>query len=1423
MVKLDKLGSFETYRTRPPVIMPETTSNRKKNQAFIVVAPTIEQEMKYLASNQVLKFRYLSKYFIDKRWDHTLYGKGRQVIKLNDDGAVNNLLLANSAGSLKDVKDITSYLPTSKSRPLKDFNVLVEANYATEMILSNEKDHRRMSIKSREWLSEIERIYGTVSSGTIGNYLGNYTCTMIIPLELWFTESELSNPMLLFKLTASNPMGHMLRMLSDAKTLSRFGNVVLVYGEFILILNASDVPTEAKSDYIMDIIIRYFRKFTTANNKIAYYDTPDETDEDIAANERLKAAEKVTNTELVTDSIMVKSGIDPDSKSREKVQTVVEKHINPDVNTPTISNDDNNVVVDLKDVVIKAPDDVDVLLTAKTEGKSVASVKRDQVLKEKYKELSIGNIPITNIIEEEHNTEIPPQKIEVHTVNPALKEIKSTKFESTYNASLMTKDMTNILMHFSHVVPVFYLNKDVEVIDVSTPTDRILRYTVQFEDTDRKRHRFSFKMPKIYQDRYLYLNDQKMNIVHQKFPYPVTKVSPDRCQAVSNYKKIFTERYGGNLSPRIARIKKAFTGPNCPRMVSIVPGNCTTLNTMVMTTIEYDELANSIVKMDIGKSGDSYTFYFSVSDARSVISMDNFSKKMNFLPDDGAKYLIPLAVHRQRSSGKAATYYAVSGKTNQVYDSNGKQCGELSEFIVSCCENYDKTLADEFATISTGTKFVYSRSKIMGEWVPTVLMLAAADPGGLTAVLQKAKIQYTFLEKRPTDLDKDLVGIIPFSDGYLTFDRYPYEKSLLMNGLSSFPSKEYSFYDMDTYDAYVQIFDGLFNSKAMIDALRNFYYMFVDPITMEVLIKLNMPTNFTDLLLFCNDILADNTYQIDSDYHNSRLRSNEIMLAQLYCELANAWSYYVAGKAEKFSIPEDCIVKYMLTSNIVDPHSQLNLVLEMENDRQVKLKGPSGMNEDHSFTLEKRAFHPSMAGIIGMNSTPSGSVGIDRHLTLNANITDARGFVEVDKPEYDGSELATPGEMLQPFGVESSDVERLAMALSQSKHVVPVADSCSPPVTYDMERVAPYLSNDFTKIAKKDGYVKSIKDNIMIIEYNDKTIDDIDLSVYPAKNTDGGFYIMNQLQPTVKVGERVKAETLVAIDPKYINQYDMFGDPLCNVGTMGRIAIVTNGGVYEDSCTITDNLAHRMATRITRQKRVILSKYANIKHIVSTGTDIKANDPLLTFDDTRDEFTSGILAAIADEADDSDEMIATNAPVLSKVTGTVKAIDVCYSALPEEMSDSLRSTITKLTKEAQIRKKELEKSVGNIYDANIIIPPVDRLIPDSGGKIRGTKCPDGVIIDFYIEYEDVMAPGDKISYLSALKGIVSDIIPDDLAPYTAENPDIKIDAFLSEIGVYKRMTLDVIKCGMMNKIVIDKKRRLKAQYHDRIKTELQKK
>ena len=1424
MVKIDMLGYFEPYRVTPPAIIPDIDSNRKKFCTYSVIAPTVSDGISWMSDNpDKVKFRGLYKYFVPKKWLMQLYGFGNKPIIPDGENEITNVLSDKlKTGNLLNVDGVTSYLVNSTSRPLRDMNVLVEANFIAEQIFNNPKDRRVNAIKVKDWIVKLTDYYDKAFNAP--GFLGKYTKHLtIIPISLWFNTDELMNVEVIFKKINKNKMAQFMMQLTSVENLRKLYDVILIDGKNIMRMSTNMIPDTAKgkeSEYIKDSMTQFLRRCYLSRTKVSAVE-PDPVEDEVEEEKRDKVvgnAEHSANVDNNVDKILASSRIDADTvtpETKEKLSAAVSSTI-VDKNPAGVNPD-----TDLNDEVS------DILYRAKMEGRSVASVKRNDMLREKYKDLTIGSRKIIDIIADGEKYEITPIKIRAHTVNKNLQQNKAHELERAYNENLAQYDLANILTHFSHITPAVMLNT-INVSDASTPTDRLIRYDVQFEDENRGRHKFHFLMPKMYRDKYLYLNDMEMNISHQKFPFPITKTAPDRVQLVTNYNKLFSERYGTNLSPRITKIKKILSMGDTANTISIERGDSTILNQMELTTVEYDDLASIMTKLQCGKrGGDIINVYFVVDHARAAVLTEAPKKVKHTTTDaEGAvtveyvedNTLLPLAVRNKKSSS-TKDYYFISGKTNQVFDTVGECYGELSEFITNLMIEADPTLESKFDSTTTGTRFVYSRTKIMGEWLPSVIVAAAADPGGLSEVMKKAKIKYVFTEKRPK-VDSDATGVIPFSDGYLAYDRYPYENSLLMNGLLIVPTREYAFTDFGMRDTFVELFDLMVGRRAIIDGIQNFYYLMVDPITKDILEQLNMPTDFTTLLLYCVGTLSDNTFQIDSNYNNSRVRSNEIINVYLYKALATAWEMWRMGRAEKFSIREDAVIKALMEVQIVDPHSKLNVTLEAENDSLVKLKGPVGMNEDHSFTLEKRAYHPSMAGVVAMNSTPSGEVGIGRHLTLNANIENARGFVKLNKDDYDGTELASAGELLQVFAVESSDIERVAMSISQAKHLVPVSKQTSNLITYDMDRTIPYISNDFAFRTKQAGKVLKIENDIMIVEYKDGTMEDVDLSRHPDKNIDGGFYIMNKMEPLLKEGQRFDENEIVAIDPKYINTNDMFGEPCANIGALARVAFVTNGGVYEDSGYITDKFAHDMATRITTQKRVILSKFANINYIVNVGQEITANEPLMTFDDTEDEFSSQLLQSIAEESEDDDEIIATNAPIISKVTGVVTDIMVYYTIDPSEMTPSVRKIVEKYTNKEDKRRKTLSKYI-KPSDSNTILRPTEKLIPDSLGKVKGVQLGEGVMIDFYIEYLDVMAPGDKAS-VTALKCTQSFIIPQKYAPYTESNPDRPIDMAISCIGMYKRMCLDVIKTGAPTKLLIELKRRHKDKYLERIRKELKK-
>ena len=321
--------------------------------------------------------------------------------------------------------------------------------------------------------------------------------------------------------------------------------------------------------------------------------------------------------------------------------------------------------------------------------------------------------------------------------------------------------------------------------------------------------------------------------------------------------------------------------------------------------------------------------------------------------------LLPIGINKK-------TVILLNVDTNIVEGTNK----DLVDFIVDLITKDNPDLKKQFLDAKIGKKFMYSRVSIMSKKIPLVVLLGYKD--GLTTVLRKAGIKYEFSDKRRvlTGSEKNSKGIIQFADGYLIYDAYPFSNSLLMNAFLDIDTKMYNYDLFDSKEVYVDIIQNIVGTRTFAKGIDNFFQLFIDPITLNVLNDLNMPTDFTELFLYATRLLEDNMFTRESDLSNYRIRSNEIINVYLYMIMADAYALYKdtanASTPIKMTVPQDKLMKELLSSVLVEDKNILNPAIEVTN--QCTYKGPSGLNLDQAYDIEKRAYSQSMVGLIGMSS-----------------------------------------------------------------------------------------------------------------------------------------------------------------------------------------------------------------------------------------------------------------------------------------------------------------------------------------------------------------------------------------------------------------------------------------------------------------------
>ena len=262
--------------------------------------------------------------------------------------------------------------------------------------------------------------------------------------------------------------------------------------------------------------------------------------------------------------------------------------------------------------------------------------------------------------------------------------------------------------------------------------------------------------------------------------------------------------------------------------------------------------------------------------------------------------------------------------------------------------------------------------------------------------------------------------------------------SILLNGIKFLDTENYNMDDYNITEPYLDYFKKVYGKIAIINTLSNAYDFIIDPITKEILEDINLPTNIVELCIYANSLLSDNAHLEENSQILSRIRSIEIIPAMLYKEISKEYINYKnsAGK-KQLSIQRDCVIKNLLALQTVEDYSTLNPVVELEKDRAITSKGYVGVNVDRAYTEAKRSYDPTMVGIMAMSTSPDGNCGINRFLTMEPNITSARGYVDIKsdkREELKDINLFSPAELLYPLGNTRDDAIRTAI----KKHAVAV-------------------------------------------------------------------------------------------------------------------------------------------------------------------------------------------------------------------------------------------------------------------------------------------------------------------------------------------------------------------------------------------------
>lgn len=983
----------------------------------------------------------------------------------------------------------------------------------------------------------------------------------------------------------------------------------------------------------------------------------------------------------------------------------------------------------------------------------------------------------------------------VDTHNPNIVETKFNNFDRSYNKKKLQKDIDNAVGQLSNAsTKVYVVGKEEE--DSSTQRDLKKTLTYHLVDEKGKKMTLKFDVPVIFDDHYMYIKGNKKMLTHQWILKPIVKTGKDAVQIATNYKKMRIVRKGQGDIKGDALLKYIRSNVGGYK---VTEGNAYPINTKYHTTVEFDSFSRKLME-------------FAIRENRFILDLPLLFKEMdkNHIKYDKINLEETMVVGFNTVTKKPLTI-----RTDDSF----------FDFVISFLSNEERVQMMKNSGKSNGNKrLACSTVKVLNKTAPLILILLYFE--GFTKVMKKANIEFKLLDKvdgHPSEtVDLYEWGLTELDDGYIKWKRNPSENSLLMNGLNSLPMYLYGKDELESKNTYMYLLTTIYTYANQAFNLDQFYDFMIDPITKEVLGDLKLPQDLVSLCILANKMLKFSEYSQESDLKNVRLRSNEVIPYHIYQAITDAYHKYRTTQHRKKPSPivlkQDAVIKRLLKqpASVMTDASVNHPVMDASHLHSVNYRGEDGLNMDHAYNMNIRGYNESMLGVCGITTSNDANVGIKRQLTLDPNITSTRGYVDVcgkaNLDNLDSSKLLTPMEMLTPLGVQHDDPTRTTMAFKQTTNMVPTHESDSVLIGNGMEKVLPYhISSEFSIVSEDDGIIVDRNEEAVVIKYKNGKYRTVDISPRIRKNSSTGSYVLNQMECAKQIGDKVKKNEVVAWDKSSFTANPDKGCSM-NTGPLVKIAIIPEWDVYEDSAPISQRAATALTSTVVMPIEVRLTKDALISETKKIGDKVEAGESVIRYDNYRED--PDMVEILQSLREEFNEDIIENSQTTEKSHFSGKIVDIkVVSSVPlDEMSDSCRKFVSTHWNRSKKKIKFLEKYSN---DTDLKYYKSGNLIENSPEPVSEEDIKyDGIIVTYFVAYDDVMARGDKLASEFALKSIDSHVIEPGLEPRSEFQPEKPIDLIVAPLSITARKTPSIFLAMFGNKILMYAKDAMKEYWEN---------
>jgi len=988
---------------------------------------------------------------------------------------------------------------------------------------------------------------------------------------------------------------------------------------------------------------------------------------------------------------------------------------------------------------------------------SAAEYRRYQQLSVAYKAIPSpdGKTTLDKFIQ------IPQETLKIESV--PIKEIKTVvdksmlkssllAFDERYIKEVMHKDVAGMVLNMQNA-GIAVTNYQVEKVE--TILGSFTNHVVKVTPVEGHSTTWQFKLPALEDDGTYRANGVKYRMRKQRGDLPIRKTGPDRVALTSYYGKAFVNRsskvvndWGQWLRNTVMSIG---LDPEQKAISELHPGEVFD-NTFKCPKL-YSALAMGFRSFTLEPYYDRTNGY----QGKWLINLDHTARErlygleaMKAYETDGA-VIIGSRLDKEES-------FLVVDRHNALYRTEGGTLIEMAPIEEMLLVDRERVPVD------------FAELKVLGRAIPVGMVLGYEL--GLERLMQLLQVTPRRVPAGTRSGMLEDEWSLVFSDETLVFSRDDQLASMVLGGFNDYHRtiRQYSVYEFDRRGVYLNVLEANGNSARYVREMDMMYQLFVDPITRDLLIEMEEPTDFRGLLMRSCELLLTDQHPDELDPAEMRIKGYERMAGAVYSELVKSLRAHSA-RSGKSRLPID-LHPYAVWKNIAqDPSislvSDINPIENLKQQEAVTYAGTGGRG-GRSMTKHTRAYHKNDPGTISESTVDSSDVGINIFTSADPQFTSLRGISKrFKKGETGVTALLSTSALLAP-GSDRDDPKRVNFVGIQNSHGVACAGARQAAVRTGYEQVVPHRNSDlFALTAKKPGRVLSVTDTGMVVQYDDGEVKGYELG--RRYGNAAGLTIPHSVVADLREGQKFAAGALICHNDGFFER-DVLNPNgvVLKTGIIVKTVLLESTQTLEDSSSISKRAAALLATKMTKVKDVVITFDQSVRKLVKVGDTVEAEDILCIIENAVTANTD----LFDDESLDTLRLLSAQAP-LAKAKGVVERIEVYYHGEKDDMSEALRTLANASDRELSKRNKSAgrEAFTGQV---------------DDGFRVDGDPLQlDTACIRIYITSDVAAGVGDKGVFCNQMKTVFGEVMEGEV---TTESGKV-IDAVFGQKSIADRIVL----------------------------------